>query len=75
MPVNLVANALGSGQVDGAEVPLWVLFQFGIGRITTNHYLLHAGANSLALVMNRRRSSKACLRKPERLSANTAATG
>ena len=55
LPVNLIADAISAGKIEGAEVPLWVLFQFGIGRIATHHYLLQAGANPLALVMNRQK--------------------
>lgn len=55
MPVNLVAEALSDGKIDTATAPLAMLFEFGIGRVSSYHYMLEIGAAPLALVMNRRK--------------------
>ena len=65
LPVMLVFNdtspALSSGQLDGATVPVAQLFDVGIGRFTTYHYLLPTSTAPLALVM----SQKAFERLPQ----------
>ncbi len=53
MPVNQIADALGNGAIDGAAVPPAMLAEFGVGRLATYHYMIHADAPSLALVMSR----------------------
>jgi TRAP-type C4-dicarboxylate transport system substrate-binding protein len=53
MPVNQIADALGSGAIDGAAIPPAMLAEFGVGRLATYHYMIHADAPSLALVMSR----------------------
>ena len=53
MPVNQIADALGSGAIDGAAVPPAMLAEFGVGRLATYHYMIHADAPTLALVMSR----------------------
>jgi TRAP-type C4-dicarboxylate transport system substrate-binding protein len=53
MPVNQIAEAIGSGAIDGAAIPPAMLAEFGVGRLATYHYIIHADAPSLALVMNR----------------------
>ena len=55
MPVNLISEAISSGKIDGATVAPAMLFEFGIGRIASYHYLLNISAAPLALVMNRKR--------------------
>jgi TRAP-type C4-dicarboxylate transport system substrate-binding protein len=55
MPVNQIADALGSGAIDGAAVPPAMLAEFGVGRLATYHYMIHADAPTLALIMNRTR--------------------
>jgi TRAP-type C4-dicarboxylate transport system substrate-binding protein len=66
---NETAPALSSGALDGATVPVTQLFDVGIGRLTSNHYLLGTSVAPLALVMNRKvfdrlpESTKALIRK------------
>jgi TRAP-type C4-dicarboxylate transport system substrate-binding protein len=55
MPVNQIAEAIGSGKIDGAAIPPAMLTEFGVGRLATYHYMIHADAPSLALVMSRKR--------------------
>ena len=54
IPVNDTADAISSGKVDGALVQLAQVFDFGIGRLVSHHYLLPTGSAPLALVMNRK---------------------
>ena len=54
MPVNLTPEAIGSGKVDGAAVPMSPLFEFGIGRIVTHHYFVRIGSAPLTVLMNRK---------------------
>ena len=53
MPANQIADALGSGAIDGAALPPSMLAEFGLGRLATHHYVIHADAPSLAFVMSR----------------------
>jgi TRAP-type C4-dicarboxylate transport system substrate-binding protein len=55
MPMNLISGALSSGEIDSATVPPAMLFEYGIGRVASYHYLLDIGAAPLALVMNRKK--------------------
>jgi TRAP-type C4-dicarboxylate transport system substrate-binding protein len=52
MPVNQISEGISKGLVDGAAVPPAMLNEFGVGRLTGYHYILHADAPSLALVMS-----------------------
>ena len=58
LPIVLAFNetspAISSGLIDGATVPTAQLFDVGIGRFTTFHFLLPTSAAPLALVMNRK---------------------
>ena len=54
LPLTEIANAISAGIVDGAVVQSAQLFDSGIARLTTNHYLLGVGAAPLALVMSRK---------------------
>lgn len=54
MPVNQISGAISKGVIDGAAVPPAMLNEFGVGRLASYHYMLHADAPSLALVMNRK---------------------
>jgi TRAP-type C4-dicarboxylate transport system substrate-binding protein len=54
LPLNETSEAISAGKVDGAVVQSAQLFDVGIGRLATNHYLLGVGAAPLALVMNRK---------------------
>jgi TRAP-type C4-dicarboxylate transport system substrate-binding protein len=50
---NETAPAISSGALDGATVPVTQLFDVGIGRLTSNHYLLGTSVAPLTLMMNR----------------------
>jgi TRAP-type C4-dicarboxylate transport system substrate-binding protein len=54
MPVNQISEAISNGTIDGAAVPPAMLTEFGVGRLASYHYMLHADAPSLALVINRK---------------------
>ena len=55
LPLNKTMDALGQGKIDGTTVTPAMVFEFGFGRLASNHYLLHLGAVPTALVMNRKR--------------------
>jgi TRAP-type C4-dicarboxylate transport system substrate-binding protein len=55
MPMNLVAEALSDGKIDSATAPLPMLFEFGVGRVSSHHYMLEISGAPLALVMNRKK--------------------
>jgi TRAP-type C4-dicarboxylate transport system substrate-binding protein len=55
MPANQISDAIGSGTIDGAAIPPAMLTEFGVGRLATYHYMIHADAPSLALVMSRKK--------------------
>ena len=55
LPLNKTMDALGQGKIDGATVAPAMVFEFGFGRLTSHHYLLHLGAVPTALVMNRKK--------------------
>ena len=55
MPVNMIAEAISSGNIDGAAVPASMLFEFGIARVATYHYFLPISPAPLALLMNRKK--------------------
>jgi TRAP-type C4-dicarboxylate transport system substrate-binding protein len=52
LPVPQVLDAISDGSIDGTALPTGALFIFGIGRLTTYHYLLPINVNQLAIVMN-----------------------
>jgi TRAP-type C4-dicarboxylate transport system substrate-binding protein len=54
MPVNQISEAISRGTIDGAAVPPAMLSEFGVGRLASYHYMIHADAPSLALVMSRK---------------------
>jgi TRAP-type C4-dicarboxylate transport system substrate-binding protein len=66
---NETAPAISSGALDGATVPVTQLFDVGIGRLTSNHYLLGTSVAPLTLMMNRKvfdqlpENAKALVRK------------
>jgi TRAP-type transport system periplasmic protein len=55
MQINLISEAIGSGNLDGAAVPLSMLFEFGIARVASQHYFLPTSPAPLALLMSRKR--------------------
>jgi TRAP-type C4-dicarboxylate transport system substrate-binding protein len=54
MPINMIPEAISSGKLDGAAVPLSMLFEFGIARVASYHYFLPTSPAPLAVLMNRR---------------------
>ena len=54
-PLNQVANAISAEIIDGAPTTTTILFEFGISRVTTFHYLLGIGGSPLAVLMNRKK--------------------
>ena len=55
MPAPASADAISSGTIDGAAVAPALLQEFGIGRVTSYHYMLRTSAGPLALLMNRQK--------------------
>ena len=52
LPLNRTMEALSKGEIDGVTVPPPMLFEFGYGRLTGNHYLLQLGGAPVTLLMN-----------------------
>jgi TRAP-type C4-dicarboxylate transport system substrate-binding protein len=48
-------ETIKAGVIDGSTLSPAGLFQFGVSRVATNHYLLGIGVAPLALVMNRKK--------------------
>ncbi len=69
MPASRIADAIAGGAIDGATMDPTGLFDFGVARVATNHYLLSGGGAPLALLMNRKKfdslpeAAKAIIRK------------
>jgi TRAP-type C4-dicarboxylate transport system substrate-binding protein len=57
IPLYDVANAISRGTVDGAMAPPVPLMEFGIARVTTNHYFLRTSCVAQVLMMTRKRFS------------------
>lgn len=55
LPLNRTMDALSKGEIDGVTVPPSMLFEFGYGRLTSNHYLLQLGGAPVTLLMNRKK--------------------
>jgi TRAP-type C4-dicarboxylate transport system substrate-binding protein len=55
MQVNRISEAISDGTIDGAAVPPVMLFEVGVGRVTSYHYMLDVSSAPLALVMNRKK--------------------
>lgn len=53
LPINRTMDALNKGEINGVAIPPAMLFEFGFGRLTSNHYLLKLGGAPVTLVMNR----------------------
>jgi TRAP-type C4-dicarboxylate transport system substrate-binding protein len=51
---NETAPAISAGAIDGATIPTAQLFDVGVGRLVSNHYLLGTSSAPLALLMTRR---------------------
>jgi len=52
LPINRTMENLNAGRLDGVTVPDYMVFEFGFGRLTAHHYLVHLGGAALAIVMN-----------------------
>ncbi len=52
IPINQTTEAISRGKIDGATIPPAMLFEFGIGRVTNHHYMMHLGGAPTAIVMN-----------------------
>jgi TRAP-type C4-dicarboxylate transport system substrate-binding protein len=46
-------DALNRQKIDGVTIPPSMLFEFGFGRLTSNHYLLQLGGAPTTLLLNR----------------------
>ena len=55
LPASRIADAIAGGAIDGATLDPTALFDFGVARVTTNHYLVRGGGAPLALLMNRKK--------------------
>jgi TRAP-type transport system periplasmic protein len=53
MPINEITDAISGGVIDGATVPPGPLFEFGIARVASYHYVLPLGAAPLLVLMNK----------------------
>lgn len=52
LPINHTTAALAEGKIDGATFPPVLLFEYGFGRVTSNHYMLRLGAVPTTILMN-----------------------
>jgi TRAP-type C4-dicarboxylate transport system substrate-binding protein len=55
LAINQTTDAISRGKIDGATVPPSMLFEFGIGRVTSHHYMIRLGGAPTALIMNRKK--------------------
>lgn len=55
VPLPQTADAISSGELDGAYAPPVPMVEFGIGRVTAYHYMLGTASVPLMLVMSRKR--------------------
>lgn len=55
LAINQTTDAISRDKIDGATFPPSMLFEFGIGRVTSNHYMIQLGGAPVALVMNRKK--------------------
>jgi TRAP-type C4-dicarboxylate transport system substrate-binding protein len=55
MPINQTTAAVSRGNIDAATLPPSMLFEFGVGRVTSHHFMLRLGGAPTALVMNRKK--------------------
>lgn len=53
LTINKTTNAISDGTLDGAMIPPAMLFEFGIGRVANNHYMIRTSAALMLLAMNR----------------------
>jgi TRAP-type C4-dicarboxylate transport system substrate-binding protein len=55
LPVTEIAEAIGRGTIDGTSSHPSPLFDFGIDRVTNNHFFTRLGIVPLAILMNRKK--------------------
>ena len=55
MPPNEVVEAMGRGTIDALTTVPAAVIDFGIDRVTSHDYLIQLGANSFAVLMNRKK--------------------
>jgi len=55
LAINKTTEAISNGTIDGATAPPSMLAEFGIGRVTTNHFMIGLGGVPIALLMNRKK--------------------
>lgn len=55
IPLNGIAEAISDGRIDGSSTGPSMLFEFGVARVATHHYLLPTSVVPLALVMSRKK--------------------
>jgi len=53
LAINQATDAINRDKIDAATFPPWLLFEFGIGRVANNHFMLPLGGVPTALIMNR----------------------
>jgi len=55
LPIPQAADAISARSIDGVTLPPSALSEFGIGRVTSYHYLLPISSAPLAVVMSRKK--------------------
>jgi len=55
LAMNKTTEAMISGRIDGAAFSPFLLTEFGLGRVTTHHFMMGLGGAPGALVMNRKK--------------------
>jgi TRAP-type C4-dicarboxylate transport system substrate-binding protein len=53
LAINQATDAINLDKIDAATFPPSLLFEFGIGRVANNHFMLQLGGVPTALIMNR----------------------
>jgi TRAP-type C4-dicarboxylate transport system substrate-binding protein len=53
LSINQATEAMSKGTIDGATFPPSMLSEFGIGRMTTHHFMIGLGGAPIALLMSR----------------------
>lgn len=55
LSINQTTAAVSNGTIDGATFPPAMLFEFGVGRVATYHFMIGLGGAPMALLMNRKK--------------------
>jgi TRAP-type C4-dicarboxylate transport system substrate-binding protein len=53
LAINQATDAINRDKIDAATFPPSLLFEFGIGRVANNHFMIQLGGVPTALIMNR----------------------